>query len=284
MKEQIEHLIITGRGFISSSLREYFETKAKSSIRVWIAGRSTSKNSITSIVEQNQLENFGVILSGWSGVIASMATDSKVQNQSLWDFEKQLVEVEHLRPIITLGFGSQIENAPIEHSGLSNLTEYAAAKIAARKRFEALIENSGLAGKWIRIFSVYGPKMHDSWLLPQLIRAGMNGTPLRMGTCEHKWGLLHVSDFSAAIEAILKSPSSFPNSVDLGGEANQSLRNLVHEVENILERKCAIFADNGLAHPDSIPDLIALKNSGWQARVTLRQGLLELKDSYAQKP
>jgi hypothetical protein len=92
VEAQIENLIITGKGFIGSSLRKYFEDN-DSPIKVWTAGRTGSEISITAIVEQNQLSNFGVVLSGWTGVATSKSMDLEVQTQSLREFEKRLGEV-----------------------------------------------------------------------------------------------------------------------------------------------------------------------------------------------
>jgi len=281
VETRIDHLIITGGGFIGSSLRKHFESGENPSLRVWTAGRTESENSITAIVEQNQLTNYGVILSGWSGVAASHSRDAQVQMQSLLDFEKQLNEVSSLRPSITVGFGSQIEKAGQNRLGPETLTSYAAAKIEARTLFEAAMQSSGLIGKWIYIYSVYGPEMDSGWLLPQLIRAGASNVPLSMGECAQKWGLLHISDFSTAIELILQKPDLFPFEIDLGGEASQTLRQLVLQVEDILGCRCATFEKKGPTPPDSVPDLAALRAAGWTQRVTLKQGLLDLKDMYA---
>jgi nucleoside-diphosphate-sugar epimerase len=280
VQAQIENLIITGKGFIGSSLRKYFEDN-DSPIKVWTAGRTGSEISITAIVEQNQLSNFGVVLSGWSGVATSKSMDLEVQTQSLREFEKQLGEVVSLRPSITLGFGSQIEKAGLNANGTDEITSYASAKIEARKKFVEAMRGSNLVGKWIYIYSVYGPDMQDSWLLPQLIKASLSGTNVDMGECLQKWGLLHISDFSRAIELIVSKPSFFPLELDLGGNATGSLRELVEEVESILGTTIATFAKKGPQAPDSVPDLGPLKHAGWAQRVTLKQGIQELKDRYA---
>ena len=280
VEAQIENLIITGKGFIGSSLRKYFEAN-DSPIKVWTAGRTGSDISITAIVEQNQLSNFGVVLCGWGGVATSKSMDLEVQMQSLREFEKQLGEVVSLRPSITLGFGSQIEKAGLNANGTNEITSYASAKIEARKKFAEAMRESNLVGKWIYIYSVYGRDMHDSWLLPQLIKASVSGTNLEMGECLQKWGLLHISDFSSAIELIVSKPSLFPLELDLGGQATKSLRELVAEVESILGTSIATFAKKGPQAPDSVPDLGPLKDAGWAQRVTLKQGIQELKDRYA---
>ncbi|MEN9954850.1 MAG: hypothetical protein RL460_48 [Actinomycetota bacterium] len=280
MEAQTENLIITGNGFIGSSLRKYFEAN-DSPIEVWTAGRTGSEQSITAIVEQNQLSNFGVVLSGWSGVATSQSMDFEVQMRSLREFERQLGEVVSLRPSITLGFGSQIEKAGLSANGAGAITRYASAKIEARKMFMEAMRESSLVGKWIYIYSVYGRDMHDSWLLPQLIKASVSGTNLEMGECVQKWGLLHISDFSRAIELIVRTPGLFPLELDLGGQATKSLRELVEEVESILGTSCATFEKKGPLAPDSVPDLGPLRDAGWAQRVTLEQGIQELKDRYA---
>ena len=277
MDFQIDNLVITGGGFIGTNLRKHFEAKQKSNVKVWQAGRSGSENSVTSIVENNKLTNFGVILNGWGGVTSSSSGDSALQTQSLREFEAQIGEIKSLSPLITLGFGSQIEKS----GDLKKLTSYAAAKIEARKLFANMIESSNLLGKWIYIYSVYGPDMNESWLLPQLIIGGAKGSPLNMGQCLQKWGFLHISDFSDAIELIISMPHLFPFEIDLGGDASNSLRELVYEVEKSVGFKCANFTHFGMPGWDSVPDLRPLTAAGWAQRVTLNHGVQELRDRYA---
>jgi nucleoside-diphosphate-sugar epimerase len=281
MEAPFENLIVTGSGFLGSHLRKHFELTYGDSFRAWTAGRSGSSNSLTAIVEDNELTNFAVILSGWSGVAASLSRNQGVQTQSLIDFEKQVEEVTTLRPLVTLGFGSQIEKSALKGSKLEDITDYARAKMRAREIFEASIEQSSLVGKWIYIFSVYGEGMDSGWILPKLIDAHKNGALVSMGACLQRWGFLHVSDFCRAIDLILSRPSDFPFTIDIGDEAARSLRDLVHEVEKILGSQCATFSNSATLVPDSIPDLRPLKSAGWSQHVTLEQGLEELKDSYA---
>lgn len=280
MNTRMQHLIITGAGFIGSNLRKHFESTQGSKIKVWTAGRAGTQYSLTSIVGQNALKDFGVILSGWGGVASAHAQDAKQQKQSLDDFEKQLQEVAALRPSVTLGFGSQIEKSVSQLPEADGQLNYAQAKFQARNLFFETMESTGLVGKWIYIYSIYGQNMDASWLLPQLLRAGAQGVPLSMGPCGQKWGLLHISDFVRAIETIVNSPTSFPRELDVGGEATKTLRDLVLEVEKTLGQRCATFDKEGLPSTDSVPDLAPLQAAGWTQRVTLRQGVLELKDRY----
>ncbi len=280
MEAHIENLIVTGGGFIGSHLRKYFETTYGTELRVWTAGRAGSVNSITALVEENELSDFAVILSGWSGVAASRSRDKQVQLRSLREFAKQVEEVTNLRPRVTLGFGSQIEKSALSASKHEDITEYARAKIKARELFEASIRQSSLMGKWIYIFSVYGEGMDEDWLLPQLIRASKNGAQLSMGQCLQRWGFLHVSDFCSAIDLIISNPDVFPFAIDIGDKADASLRDLVHVVEQILGNQCATFDSRGRLAPDSIPDLSPLLAAGWSQRVTLKQGVEELRDVY----
>ncbi len=280
MEAPFENLIVTGSGFLGSHLRKHFELTYGESVRAWTAGRSGSSDSLTAIVEDNELTNYAVILSGWSGVAASLSRNQEVQTQSLIDFEKQVEEVTTLRPLVTLGFGSQIEKSALKGSKLEDVTDYARAKMRAREIFEASIERSSLVGKWIYIFSVYGEGMDSGWILPKLIDAHKNGSLVSMGPCLQKWGFLHVSDFCRAIDLILSRPSDFPFAIDIGNKADRSLRDLVHEVELILGNQCATFDNRVSLAPDSIPDLSPLITAGWSQRVTLKQGVEELRDKY----
>lgn len=281
MVTNIQDIVITGRGFLGSNLRRYFESTHGPGIRVWTAGRAGTKSSITDIAEQNGIRNFAVVLSGWSGVIASKSRDAEVQQKSLKEFELQVQEVIKIRPTLTLGFGSQIEKAGFGDPASPELSQYAKAKIQARAFFESALAESSLVGKWAYIYSVYGSGMDSSWLLPQLLRASSTGVPLAMGQGLQKWGFLHISDFCRAIDLVIQKPEMFPFEVDIGAQADHTLRDLVNQVEDILGMTCATFEKRGAPSSDSIPNLEPLRSAGWSQRVSLKEGLEELRGIYA---
>ncbi len=274
----LRDVIITGSGFLGSSLRNHLQKNPR--LRVWNAGRADTNNSITSIVNSNSLSNFAVILNGWGGVFSADKDNSDLQFESLTNFRKQLFEIETLRPAITLGFGSQIENSVSTAEEDADKWTYATAKLRAGTEFLSTIRANQLQGKWVRIFSVYGLGMDQRWLIPQLVLAAKSGALVQLGPCNHKWGFLHIHDFCDAIEKLIFKKNVEGEFIDLGGFATRSLREIVTEIEEILGAKVAHYNPDASSSRDTVPDLSNLLSLGWQPKVSLREGILELSESY----
>jgi nucleoside-diphosphate-sugar epimerase len=198
-------------------------------------------------------------------------------------FRDLLFKLEDI-PVV-IGAGSQAELGPLEGPAYEDLadnpvTDYGNAKVEARKLFQQRFENSiGTRFVWARIFSTYGPLDSDKWLIPSLIRAQINETPLDLTEGKQLWNFTHAFDFATAVhQAILDS--QIRNVVHMASPGTISIREVGDYIEE-LGGKRGLFnwgareareAEVMLLDPRSS----VLSKSGWSPSIDLWRGISHL--------
>lgn len=183
---------------------------------------------------------------------------------------------------IFLGIGSQAEYGPLnriahEDDPLSPTTRYGMAKVAACREAAAACELRGLRFAWLRVFSLYGPKDHESWLLPHVIRTLLKNERPALTAAEQHWDFLHVGDAAQAVRRVLRAQAA--GIFNLGSGKAHPLREVIEEVRDLIDPKLALgFGEIGY-RPDQTmwlqADISRLQALGWQPRTSLGDGLRE---------
>lgn len=153
-----------------------------------------------------------VIHSGWTGVAgADRNAPSQFRNVETSARLAELAGAAGCRTFI--GIGSQAEygqfEGPVAESAPTRpSTYYGIAKLGALQATERACERSGMRWAWLRVFSLYGPRDHASWLIPFLIARVMRGEKPSLTGCEQTWDFLHVDDAAAAVVAVVESDAA----------------------------------------------------------------------------
>jgi GDP-L-fucose synthase len=163
---------------------------------------------------------------------------------------------------------------------------YAIAKIAGIMQVQASRRQYGR--RWISAMptNLYGPgdNFHpeNSHVLPALIRrfheAKLNGLNevVLWGTGTPKREFLHVSDLAKACIFLLENYDS-PETINVGTGIDASIREVAGIVAQVVGYEGEIVQD--VSKPDGTPrkvlDVSRLNRLGWNAEVTLEQGLKE---------
>ena len=123
-----------------------------------------------------------------------------------------------------IGLGSQAEygraNARVnEEAATRPETLYGKGKLAAGIAALALCEARGLAGSWLRVFSVYGPGDAPSLFIPYVIQEFLAGRVPRLTACEQLWDYLYITDMARAVTAVARGGRArcFQRGVRTGG-------------------------------------------------------------------
>lgn len=175
---------------------------------------------------------------------------------------------------------------------------YAIAKIAGIKLCEALRKQHGFDAISLMPTNLYGPgdnyHPETSHVLPALIRrfyeAAQSGADsvVCWGTGQPLREFLHVDDLGEAV--LFTLANWFPESGDelflnVGTGSDLSIRGLAIEVARATGFKGNIIWDN--SKPDGTPkkqlDVGRLKSLGWEAKITLRDGIQETVQSFSKE-
>lgn len=153
-----------------------------------------------------------VIHVGWTGV-AGADRDDPTQFRNVEIAVRLAAIAREIGCGTFIGIGSQAEygrfEGPVAETAPTNPTSfYGIAKLAAARATEQLCERGGIRWAWLRVFSLYGPRDHGSWLIPSLITRVARGERPSLTRCEQTWDFLHVDDAAAAIVDVAETDAA----------------------------------------------------------------------------
>ena len=143
----------------------------------------------------------------WEGVSAENRNNPQVQCKNIQLSEK-LIKLCSYKQIIVLGSQEEygrIDSVVDENYPLSPITEYAKAKIETCKFLQKYAEEKDIQWLWIRVFTVFGEKQKEDWVIPSMIRKCLNPDEVQMDTTkgDQSYSYLYSADFARAITSTL---------------------------------------------------------------------------------
>jgi nucleoside-diphosphate-sugar epimerase len=142
----------------------------------------------------------------------------------------------------------------------------------------AAVSKRGLAGRIVRFFNCYGPRMQsaDGRLIPALLEAAANRAPLPIqGTGEQTRSMTYVDD---AIELLLlvadrRQPMLQP--INIGSDDERSVNEIARLLAHVLQVEFTPEYSAGRPGDPQRrrPDLRRARALGWQAATSLEDGL-----------
>ena len=175
--------------------------------------------------------------------------------------------------------GATDEAAPLRPRGF-----FGATKAAGSLLVVAAASQRGLRSVVLRPFQVYGPLDHDDRLVPTVLRAARRGEPLLLtapGRCRD-W--VFVDDVVEACVLAAACGGLPPGQVlNIGTGRQVANEDVVAEVERVTGRRLAVSLDHRGRSWDSANWVCdpsrARRLLGWEARVSLREGLTRCWDA-----
>jgi UDP-glucose 4-epimerase len=182
---------------------------------------------------------------------------------------------------IFVGAGSQAEYGPYdrvirEEDVARPTTLYGIAKLAAGLMAGQVCAERHMRFAWLRIFSTYGAKDADHWLIPSMIRTLRSGAHMALTACEQQWGFLHVYDAAAAFRLVLENEAA-QGIYNLGSPEALTLRETVTRLRDLIDPGAQLGFGEVPYRPDQVmvlsADISRLSALGWRPHVTLDRGL-----------
>jgi nucleoside-diphosphate-sugar epimerase len=219
----LKKVVITGiSGFIGSNISEYllshdFQVYGIVRKKTNIKRLEGFDSSITFFdiddtdlkLKLAQLGEYSLIHCAWNGVNAELRNDWLIQAENISYFARilNLVESTQIKKLIFLG--SQAEYGKIDfevHEGspleLNNV--YGISKNSCRHMLELFASEKNINWIWLRVFSLFGPREDDKWLIPSLIQKMKKSKNVELTKGEQIYSYLYVSDFSRILHLILE--------------------------------------------------------------------------------
>lgn len=222
-----------------------------------------------------------VVHMAWRGV-GNSERNSKNQARNIVDAVELADLAADMGATIFVGAGSQAEYGPYDRAIAESdvprpTTLYGIAKLASGLMVERRCAERKLRFAWLRIFSTYGPKDGEAWLIPSLIRTLRAGGHMALTACEQRWGFLHARDAAAAVRLVLTSPAA-QGTYNLGSPDAPPLRDTVRRLRDLIGTGELGFGEVPY-RPDQVmvlaADMRRLEALGWRPMVGLDRGLRE---------
>ena len=223
-----------------------------------------------------------VVHMAWRGVAGS-DRNSPVQALNVADTVGLAELAADVGAKIFVGAGSQAEYGPYDRAIREDdaprpTTLYGMAKLAAGSMAMRLCEERGLRAAWLRIFSTYGPKDAEYWLIPSMIRNLRSGQPMALTACEQRWGFLHARDAASAFSLAITHDAA-SGLFNVGSADAPPLRETVTRLRDLVRPGAALGFGELAYRPDQVmvlaADVSRMLALGWKPEVPLDEGLRE---------
>lgn len=156
------------------------------------------------ILKSRNFEPEIIINSAWSGVDSTQRDNWSSQVLNI-NFQQELLEIaKSSNTILFVGFGSQaeygvFEGSAIEVQDLNPNTPYGIVKVVCSYLLREFCEINGIQWRWFRVFSVFGEKESNSWLISSVICKLLKDESIDLTACEQSYAYLYIKDFARAI-------------------------------------------------------------------------------------
>lgn len=215
-------ILLTGAtGFLGSHIAE---TLLRHEVKLMIVKRKTSSlDYCAAFINDVQIvdldESFWIsqvcsfspeiiIHSAWTGVVSNYRNDWQIQLSNVEFVNSLLYIAEKCNIAKFIALGSQAEYGEVdgivsESEGLYPVNNYGRIKTLLSRVIGSFCDLHGIDWFWLRIFSVYGERESNQWLIPSVINkilADEKGMDFTLG--QQKYAYLYVKDLAGAVAKV----------------------------------------------------------------------------------
>jgi nucleoside-diphosphate-sugar epimerase len=190
---------------------------------------------------KNQLTSHSfdtIIHAAWIGVESNNRNNWTEQIKNV-TFLVELLEAAKILEVKKIIFlGSQAEygniNSNISEDFETNaLNAYAATKLACLEVFKSFSSINNINWIWLRLFSVFGEKENQNWLIPSLIDSMLNKDEMNFTLGEQKYAYLYVKDYAEIMKEITTKDIN-SGIYNISSNEIRTIRSLIEDIRNIV--------------------------------------------------
>lgn len=187
--------------------------------------------------EELKRHSFDTIIHGaWIGVESNHRDNWIVQSKNI-PFLVELLDVA--KEVGTEKFiflGSQAEYGNIdgkisEEDKTQALNAYGSIKLACLEIVMTFCNTNDINWIWLRLFSLFGERENENWLIPSLIQSMVNKNQMDFTPGEQKYAYLYVKDFALLMNKLLVM-SIQSGIYNISSNKTRTIKSLIEDIRN----------------------------------------------------
>ena len=181
----------------------------------------------------------GLIHSAWMGVEATDRDNWLMQAQNV-KFLIELLEIAKqvkLKKIIFLGSQAEygmINGKTSETSVPISTTAYGCIKLACLQILKTFSELNDLQWIWLRIFSLFGERENDNWLIPSIIKKMQGGSEMDFTKGDQRYAYLYIKDFMEIVSRVFHMDIN-SGIYNVSGLEVRTLRSIITTIRDLVK-------------------------------------------------
>jgi UDP-glucose 4-epimerase len=249
----MDKILITGiTGFIGSQIAEILVNNnytviglKRSQSNIWRCKKIYEKiiwvdiDGENNYKEQLEILQFETLIhSAWIGVESNERESWDLQFKNLTFLTELLQISKNVNVKKILVFGSQSEYGKFEGKITENhptnpVNAYAATKLACLELTKNFAEINNINWVWVRVFSLFGEKEGENWLIPSTLNTIKNNLNLELTHGEQKYSYLYINDFTEIIYKIIQK--NIDSGVyNVSSEISFSIKSIVTKIRDLV--------------------------------------------------
>lgn len=178
-----------------------------------------------------------IINSAWNGVSARERDSWYDQLSNLYYQQRLLDLAKQLKVKVFIGIGSQAEYGTFdgcidEDYPANPNTAYGTVKLAAQQIVKTFCEENHITWYWFRLFSCFGEREAENWLIPSVItRMLKHESEMDFTGGEQVYSYLYVRDLGYAITKVCTQKNAKSGIYNLSSQKQLTLQELLKELK-----------------------------------------------------
>ena len=188
---------------------------------------------------ENELKKYSfdtVIHGAWIGVESDTRDNWNEQSKNI-SFLVSLLEVAKTVGVKKFIFlGSQAEYGNIdgkisEDHKTKALNAYGSMKLACLEIVKTFCGTNDMNWIWLRLFSLFGEKENQNWLIPSLIASMLTNKQMDFTPGEQKYAYLYVKDYASIMNKVIKMPVE-SGVYNISSNQTRTIKSLVEDIRD----------------------------------------------------
>jgi UDP-glucose 4-epimerase len=183
--------------------------------------------------------SFDTIIHGaWIGVESDQRNNWIQQTKNI-PFLVSLLDVAKavgVKKIIFLGSQAEygiIDGKISEDHEAEALNAYASTKLACMEILKTFCKTNDINWIWLRLFSLFGEKENQNWLIPSLINSMLRDKQMDFTSGEQKYAYLYVKDYASMMNKIV-TMSIESGIYNISSNKTRTIKSLVEDIRNYI--------------------------------------------------